>query len=150
MNTFDVTKRQYYTPAMNHLVSPDVPITLQFQSSSLGYGIEPNPQNDSLNFLGRPALNSIMPDNHPDKIPSRGGGFFGKLFGAIGSVFGTIGKIVSSITGVLGSLASIAAPFFGPLGVAVSTAINVGGQALRYATDMVENTMTKLKGLFKS
>lgn len=150
MSMSDVTDRQHYMPAMKYLASPDAPLPLQFQSSSLGYGIEPSHVNDGMNFLGRPSLNNRMPDNHPDKIPSRGGGFFSKLFGAIGSVFGKIGKIVGSITAILGPVVSFVAPFFGPLGVAVSAAINIGGKALRYASDSVESAIGMVKNLFKS
>ena len=150
MSMSDVTNRQHYMPAMNYLASPDASSPLQFQSSSLGYGIEPSAANDGMNFLGRPSLNNSMPDNHPDKTPSRGGGFFAKLFGAIGSVFGKLGAIVGSITTILGPLVSFAAPFFGPLGVAVSAAINIGGKALRYASDRVESAMGMIRNLFKS
>lgn len=147
MNMSDVTNRQHYLPTMNHLASPDAPLPLKFQSSSLGFGIEP--QGDSLGFSGRPSANTPMLAEAAGNGPSKSGGFFGKLFGAIGSVFGTISKIVSSVAGFLGPLVSMVAPFFGPVGAAVSGAVNMAGQALRFASDKVDSAISSVRGVFK-
>ncbi|MBF6028514.1 hypothetical protein ICY20_12275 [Pseudomonas sp. P115] len=148
MNMSDVTNRQHYMPTMNHLASPDVPLPLQFQSSSLGFGIDP--QSDTLGFSGRPSANMPMLASAAGSAPAKSGGFFGKLFGAIGSVFGAISKAVSSVTSFLAPLVSMVAPFFGPVGVALSGAVNMAGQALRFATDKVDSTISALRNLFKS
>lgn len=148
MSMSDVTNRQHYIPTMNYLASPDAPRPLQFQSSSLGYGIES--QSDNLGFSGRPSANTPMPASAQASAPAKSGGFFGKLFGAIGSVFGAIGKAVSAVTSFLAPLVSMVAPFFGPVGAAVSGAVNMAGQALRFATDKVDSTISTIRNLFKS
>lgn len=148
MNMSDVTNRQPYLPMMDHLTRTDTSLPLQYQSSSLGFGIEP--QGDSLGFSGRPSANAPMLANAAGSAPKKEGGFFGKLFGAIGSVFGAISKAVNSVVGVLGPLVSMVAPFFGPVGVAISGAVNMAGQALRFASDKVESTITLMRGLFRN
>lgn len=148
MSMSDVINRQHYMPTMNHLASPGAPLPLQYQSSSLGFGIES--QSDSLGFSGRPSASMPLPAIAQGSAPAKGGGFFGKLFGAISSVFGAIAKAVSSVTSFLAPLVSMVAPFFGPVGVAVSGAVNMAGQALRFATDKVDSTISTIRNLFKS
>lgn len=146
MNISDVTNRQHYLPT-DHFAPTGAPQPVQYQSSSLCFGGEP--RGDGLGGSGRPSANTPMVANAADCAPSKGGGFFGKLFGAIGSVFSAISKSVSSIVGVLEPLISTVAPFFGPVGAAVSSAVSMAGQALRFASDKVESAMTTVRGLFK-
>ena len=148
MSMSDVTNRQHYMPTMNYLASPDAPTPLKFQSSSLGFGLEP--QGDGLGLSSRPSANTPMLAAAGGSAPAKGGGFFGKLFGAIGSVFGAVGKAVSSVTGFLAPLVSMVAPFFGPVGAAISGAVNMAGQALRFAVDKVDTAIGTMRNLFKS
>ena len=147
MSMSDVTNRQYYKPTMSHLASPDIPLPLKYQSSSLGFGLEP--QGDGLGFTSVPSANTPMLAGAGGSAPSKGGGFFGKLFGAIGSVFGAIGKAVSSVASFLAPLVSMVAPFFGPVGAAVAGAVNMAGQALRFASDKIDGTVSVIKGIFR-
>lgn len=81
---------------------------------------------------------------------SKIGSFFGKVFDKVGSVFSGIGKVLGGVVKALSPLISLAAPLLGPVGLAISGAVSVGGSLAASIFEKVGGAMSGLKSFFKA
>ena len=81
---------------------------------------------------------------------SKIGSFFGKVFDKVGSVFSGIGKVLGGVVKSLSPLISLAAPLLGPVGLAISGAVSIGGSLAASMFEKVGGAMSGLKSFFKA